>query len=148
MDYKLAKSQAMVGYHVWSVGHPEKPTGKLNTASSQTPFLGLAWWVETACSAPSLLGSGAWVLWPLVFVVEACLVWPLQRQGPKVMLELAESLGHALSELCKLQLCEVLSDGLSSESRAQCHSVPGVALVGLGFIDQPSCLTLSKEPLW
>lgn len=87
MDYKLAKSGAVVGYHAWSVGQPEKPTEKLNTMSSQAPFLGLAWWVETAWAAPSLLGVRSLGLGGLSFylwrfaIVEACLLWPLQSQG-------------------------------------------------------------------
>lgn len=40
MDYKLARSQAVVGYHIWSVGQPEKPTEKLNTMFSKTLFSG------------------------------------------------------------------------------------------------------------
>lgn len=30
----------MVGYHIWSVGQPEKPTEKLNTMFSKTLFSG------------------------------------------------------------------------------------------------------------
>ena len=66
MDYKLAKSQAVVGYRIWSVGQPERPTEKLNTRSSRTLFLALAWLVETAWLAPALTGSEARVLRPFL----------------------------------------------------------------------------------
>lgn len=78
MDYKLAKSQTVVGYHAWSVGQLEKPTEKLNTMSSRTLFLGLAWWVETVWLAPSLPGVRSLGLGDLLFylwrfaIVEAC----------------------------------------------------------------------------
>lgn len=82
MDYKLAKSQAVVGYRVWSVGQPEKPTEKLNTMSSQTLFLGLAWWVETACLAPSLTGSGTWVLWVFSFLWSFAILSSVALEAP------------------------------------------------------------------
>ena len=67
MDYKLAKSQAVVGYHIWSVGQPEKSTEKLNTMSSQTLFSGFG-----LVSGNSLVGSlsdrvRSWVLWAFFF---------------------------------------------------------------------------------
>lgn len=67
MDYKLAKSQAVVGYHIWSVGQPEKSTEKLNTMSSQTLFSGFG-----LVSGNSLVGSlsdrvRSWVSWAFLF---------------------------------------------------------------------------------
>lgn len=69
MDYKLAKSKAVVGYHIWSVGQPEKPTEKLNTMSSQTLSSGFG-----LVGRNSLVGSvtdrvRSWVLGTFFVVV-------------------------------------------------------------------------------